>query len=82
MEHFEIQIVALTKYGEFAGKKVIMDEERYLGLCEIAKNFYTSGGFELTLENGGFVVIPPELVSQSILRIIKTKLEDQLPNNS
>lgn len=75
MNYYEIQIVILTKYGEYWGKKAIMNDEKYLGLCEIAKNFYTSGGFELTLEDGGFLVVPPEVVQQSILRIQKNKIE-------
>ena len=76
MNNYEIQIVISTKYGEYFGKKAVMNDEKYLALCEIAKNFYNSGGFELTLEDGGFIVVPPEIVQQSILRIQKTKIED------
>jgi hypothetical protein len=28
-------------------------------------------GFELTLEDGTFVVFPPEIVKQSILKVVK-----------
>jgi hypothetical protein len=55
-----------------------MNDEKYLALCEIAKNFYSSGGFELTLEDGGFIVIPPDVVQQSLLRIQKTKIDDNV----
>ena len=75
MEYFEIQIIISTKYGEFYGKKAVMSEEKYFGLLEIAKNFYNSGGFELTLDDGGFIVLPPEVVQQSILRVQKNKLD-------
>ena len=78
MNHYQIQIIILTKYGEFFGKKAVMNDEKYLALCEIAKNFYSSGGFELTLEDGGFIVIPPDVVQQSVLRIQKTKIEDNV----
>lgn len=76
MEQYEIQIVLSTKYGDFHGKKAIMGEKQYSGLMEIAKNFYNNGGFELTLEDGGFIVVPPDVVQQSILRIQKNKIED------
>jgi hypothetical protein len=78
MNHYQIQIIILTKYGEFFGKKAVMNDEKYLALCEIAKNFYSSGGFELTLEDGGFIVIPPDVVQQSVLRIQKTKIDDNV----
>lgn len=74
MDQYEIQIVISTKYGDFSGKKAIMDDDKYLGLLQIAKNFYSSGGFELTLEDGGFIVLPPDVVQQSILRIVKNKI--------
>ena len=76
MNYYEIQIVMLTKYGEYYGKKAIMNDDKYQALCEIAKNFYNSGGFELTLEDGGFIVVPPEVVQQSILKIQKVKIEN------
>ena len=76
MEYYEIQVVILTTYGEFYGKKAVMNDEKYIALCEIAKNFYTSGGFELTLDDGGFIVVPPDVVQKSILRIVKNKIEN------
>ena len=76
MEYFEIQIVITTKYGEFRGNKAIMDDEKYSGLLGIAKNFYLSGGFELTLEDGGFIVVPPDVIQDSILKVEKRKIEN------
>jgi hypothetical protein len=76
MNYYEIQIVILTKYGEFFGKKATMTEEKYMSLLEIAKGFYVNGGFELTLEDGGFIVVPPDVVQSSILKIEKRKIED------
>ena len=76
MNYYEIQIVILTKYGEFFGKKAIMNDEKYMSLLEIAKGFYSNGGFELTLESGGFIVVPPDVVQGSILKIEKNKIEN------
>jgi len=76
MNYYEVQIVILTKYGEFWGKKTTLSDGKYESLLQIAKNFYSSGGFELTLEDGGFIVVPPDVVQQSILRIQKTKIEN------
>ena len=76
MNYYEIQIVITTKYGEFRGKKAVMSEDKYSGLLEITKNFYVSGGFELTLEDGGFIVLPPDVVQDSILKVEKIKIEN------
>lgn len=75
METYEIQIVLTNKFGEFVGRKSIMTNDQYHKLQEIAKNFYVSGGFELTLEDDSFIVVPPDVVQQSILKIKKKKIE-------
>jgi hypothetical protein len=36
----------------------------------MVKRFYNSG-FELTLEDESFVVFPPDIVQQSILKVVK-----------
>lgn len=76
MMSFEIQIILSTTYGEFRGKVAIMNEQQYAGLLDIAKNFYTNGGFELTLEDGNFIVVPPDVVQKSILKIEKKIIKD------
>jgi hypothetical protein len=66
----EIQLVLQNKFGEFKGKRVSLSEENYLKLLEMVKRFYNSG-FELTLEDESFVVFPPDIVQQSILKVVK-----------
>lgn len=65
-----IQLVIINKFGEFKGKTVEISEENYQKLLEMVKVFYNSG-FELNTEDGSFVVFPPEVVSQSILKVVK-----------
>jgi hypothetical protein len=69
----DIKIVLVNKYGEFVGRKATLSEESYKGLLEMVKTFYTSGGFELTLEDDSFVVFPPDIVKESILKVVKIK---------
>jgi hypothetical protein len=67
----DIKIVLVNKYGEFVGRKATLSEESYKGLLEMVKTFYVNGGFELTLEDDSFVVFPPEVVKESILKVVK-----------
>ena len=69
-----IQLVLKNSYGEFYGKKVDLSEENYKELLTMVKGFYVNGGFELTLEDGTFVVFPPDVVKLSILQV--NKLEE------
>jgi hypothetical protein len=72
---FEIQLVLINKFGEFCGRKVPITDENYNKLLEMVKTFYNSG-FELTLEDGSFLVFPPDVVAQSILKVVKIQKED------
>ena len=65
----EIYLELENKFGSFRGKVVDLDEVSYKKLNEMVKTFYTSGGFELTLEDGTFVVFPPQIVQESILKV-------------
>ena len=67
----EIQMVIVNEFGEFAGKKAIVTEEDYSQILVMAKDFYKSQGFEITCENGDFIVFPPEIVKKSMLKIIR-----------
>jgi len=67
---FEVQIIITNKFGEFKGKSVIMEEEDVKKLLDMSKKFYNTGGFELTCEDGSFVVFPPDVVKDSMLRVI------------
>jgi hypothetical protein len=66
----KVRLVLINNLGEFVGKSVSMSEENYNKLLNMVKNFYNSG-FELNLEDGSFVVFPPEIVSKSILKVVK-----------
>lgn len=66
-----VQLVLQNRFGEFYGKKVEVSDENYLKLLEMVKNFYVSGGFELTLDDGTFCVFPPDVVKDSILKVLK-----------
>lgn len=66
-----VQISITNQFGDFLGKKVSLSESQYQKLVEMVRNFYSNGGFELTLENEDFVVFPPEIVKNSFIKIIK-----------
>lgn len=69
-----VQIVIKSKYGEFRGEKVTTNLEQYSNILNLSKTFYT-GGFEMTLEDGSFIVIPPDIIKKSILLIEKEEIE-------
>ena len=74
---WQAQVIVMTEYGNFCGRKLIVDDEKFHKLCELSKEFYGSG-FELTLEDGSFVVIAPQIVSRSVLKIEKHKIEEDV----
>lgn len=76
MVTYEVQLVLRNKYGEFIGNKAYLEEEHYDKLIKMSKTFYSSGGFELTCENGSYVIFPPEVVKESILIINKKIISD------
>lgn len=67
----EVQLILKNEFGEFQGKKFIIDDENYKKFIDMSKKYYLSG-FELTMEDGTFCVFSPELVKKSMLSI-KTK---------
>ena len=54
--------------GEFISEEMIVTEVIYKNLVEMAKTFYTSGGYDMWLPSG-FLVASPEIVKKSILII-------------
>jgi hypothetical protein len=65
----KIQLVLITKLGEFYGEEMIVDEEKYQNIINYSKTFYQTG-FEMILEDGkSFAVFSPEVISNSILKI-------------
>ena len=76
MKKLIVQIVIKNnEYGEFRGEKVQCTIEQYSNIMELSKGFYLSG-FEMMLENGSFLVLPPEIVRKSILLIEKEEIKD------
>lgn len=67
----KIQIIITNQFGEFFGKIVEVNEEQLETLMEMVRNFYSNGGFELSLENSEFVVFPPEVVKNSYLKVLR-----------
>ena len=72
----EIQMVLINEFGEFVGRKVIINMEQYQGFLNLSKTFYTAG-FELTCEDGSFMIFPPDIVQKSILKIKKRVIEKE-----
>ena len=64
----KIQIVLINEYGEFYGEHLKVTDEQYSNIIEMSKNFYETG-FEMSDEDGGFLIIPPEIVKKSILKV-------------
>lgn len=70
-----IKLVLINKYGEFVGKTVELSPQNYNDLLAMVKTFYMNDGFELTLEDGSFVVFPTDIVKESILKVVKVSEE-------
>lgn len=69
---YEVQLVLKNKYGTFIGKKAILSYDNLESLISMSKTFYSTGGFELTCEDGSYAIFPPNIVQESILIINKT----------
>lgn len=68
----EVQVVIKNKLGEFFGEKIKVDKEGLNRIMEASKGFYNSG-FELHCQNGDFIVFPPDVIKNSILKILTNK---------
>lgn len=68
MEH-EVQLVLVNDFGEFRGQKAVLNHDQYKNLLTMAKEFHMNSGFELTLEDGSYVIFPSEVVQKSILKV-------------
>jgi hypothetical protein len=64
----KFQIIIQNDFGKFKGQVIEADEERFNNIKEASTTFYLTG-FEMTLEDGNFIVIPPIIVQRSILTI-------------
>ena len=52
----KIQLILLTEFGEFKGDVFEVDTEQYENILNLSKNYYESG-FEMTLENGNWMIL-------------------------
>ncbi len=66
----KIQLSIKTNFGQYDGEILEVDQEKYEKIKEASTGFFLTG-FEMNLEDGSFVVIPPEIVRKSILLINK-----------
>ena len=73
----ETQIIIINSFGEFCGKKIVLTRKQLKEVTDVARKFHSGGGFELNLEDGSFVVFSPNIVQNSILKIIKIELETE-----
>jgi len=64
----KIQIILLNDQGEFYGEVLDVNQEQYKNIITMSKNFYETG-FEMSDEEGGFLIFPPDIVKKSILKI-------------
>ena len=72
---YEIRLVLRTEFGEFNGRKVLISQENYDSVVKMSKSYHQAG-FELTLENGDFVIFSPDVVKKSILTIKKKPIKE------
>jgi hypothetical protein len=75
-ERYEIQLIIINEFGEFKGIKAEVGSSDYDKIVQMSKLFYSSGGFELSCEDGSYVILPPDLVQKSILKINRKLIKD------
>lgn len=69
MKKYRIEFQLITEYKTFFGKEMIVDQEEFDRLKETSKSFYKYSSFELVLDDGSFMVFPPEILKKSMLRL-------------
>lgn len=57
--------------GEFTSEPLEVNEEQYINFIEVSKTFY-NGTYQMNTSDG-FVVIPPDILSKSVLIVEKIK---------
>ena len=73
---YNVQIIFINSdYGEFRGITAVVDQKTLDSIIDMSKSFYSREGFELTCEDGSFVVFPSNVVKNSILKLNYTKNE-------
>jgi hypothetical protein len=73
----KIQLTLHCEYGVYYGELLEVSYEQYRNIVELSKNYYETG-FEMNTEDGGFVIIPPDVVKKSVLKINLIKEESDV----
>lgn len=73
LHEFNVQLIIKCEYGEFKGEIVPVGLDQYQNIIELSRKFYLSG-FEMTLEDGNFIILPPDIIKKSILIIKKEEI--------
>jgi hypothetical protein len=68
MGRIKVQITILCEFGNFYGEILEVSIDQYRNIIDLSKNYYETG-FEMNLESGGFVILPPDIVKKSVLQI-------------
>ncbi|MEN6292201.1 MAG: hypothetical protein ABFD07_09355 [Methanobacterium sp.] len=68
-------MIIINEFGEFVGRKTNLSKDDYSNFLTMSKSFHTNGGFELTCEDGTFMVFAPQIVQKSILKITNRIIE-------
>ena len=71
-------MIIINEYGEFKGRKTILSVEDYNTFLTMCKTFHSAGGFDLTCEDGTFMVFAPQIVQKSILKINNIIIEQNV----
>lgn len=64
-----ISVIVKTSFGDFQSLPIEISDDSYEHVTELGKKFHISG-YEMETKEG-FVVIPPEIIKNSILIIKK-----------
>lgn len=64
-----IQLKIITDFGIFTGPPFDVTDDQFEILKHKSSSYYDEGGFEMIGEDGGLVIISPEVVKKSILKI-------------
>jgi hypothetical protein len=73
----KIQLTIHCEFGIYYGEILEVTFEQYRNIVELSKNYYETG-FEMNTEDGGFVIIPPDIVKNSVLKINQIKEESDV----
>ena len=71
-------MIIINDFGEFKGRKTLLSVEDYNSFITMCKTFHSAGGFELTCEDGTFMVFAPQIVQKSILKINRIIQEEDV----